>query len=222
MRARITNEVSEEAVLYQYLDSLLTEPEAEHGEDTCSGNDVVHPPSQTNMCATNGPAVAAEPAPQPDPSGPVSQSRVDMIFSADDSKAAIFHINNAKIGIPARFVSAIIENDSKLGITRHHEKDCYGSLTYHGHHYRLLDVQSMLEHDNESQSASDYRTIILLEPGHWGIICHNFDSIRPLDIRNIKWRKDRSTRNCLAGVDIAEMCLIFDINAAINNLETST
>ena len=221
MRARKMNRVSEGAVLYQYLDSLLTETDAERGEHTCSGVDKGKSASEMKSGDNDGIAAAAE---SPTLSGQVGQDRqdgTDMIFSASDSKAAIFHINRTKIGIPARSVRAILDNNSELRITGHPGKNGYGSLTYQGQTYRLLDVQSMLENGDRACPESDYRTVILLEPGSWGIVCHDFDSIRPLDTRNIKWRRDRKTRPYLAGVDIAEMCLIFDINSAINTLETT-
>ena len=221
MRARKTHEVSEEAVLYQYLDSLLTEPDTERGEDIISDNTAGHSQTQTHQSVTHAP-VSPDKAAQGEVSGAVSLDKVDTIFSMDDNRAAIFQINETKIGIPSRYVSAIIDIDDKLDIRRNREKNSYGSLTYHDHTYRLLDVQAMLENNDETRLTSDYRTIILLEPGHWGIACHNFDSIRPLNIQNIRWRRERRTRACLAGVDIAEMCLIFDIISAINSIKTTT
>ena len=221
MRARAIKKVCEDAVLYQYLDSLLTETDTVNTENMHEERGSGTRPEMADAHASRLPEIntSSEPDTRSDP---VQSDSPAMIFSAKDSRAAIFHINKTKIALPARFISAIIDNDSKLNITRHITENSYGSLTYRGHCYRLLDVAPLLHDDQVAQPASDYQTVILLEPGHWGIVCHDFDSIKPLDIGKIKWRVDRKSRVCIAGVDIAEMCLIFDIDAVKKLLKTKT
>ena len=135
-------------------------------------------------------------------------------------QALIVDIQGMKFAIPLNDLHNILRWPQKK-LTTITSKSTWqlGLLSKQHQHSIIIDTAHILIPSQYQSIEPNYRFILLIATGQWGLSCNNIIEVVTLSPDEIRWKKQYGTRPWLAGTVLDKMYSILNIEELILQLE---
>ncbi len=238
--------VDEKMAVSLFLDSLLTEPEAEATEAAPQPVQTVELPPVVNLPKVEIPVaepevvtetrIETETAAETEQLTETAPAVTEPVRQHDDRPAwadapfqvLLFEVAGLKLAVPLIELSAVIEWTDSVTEMPGHADFYMGILQHLEHKVAVIDTARMVLPANRlHELAGDdprarVKHIVLIDDYRWGLACDRIGEVITLQPDEVRWRTSRTRRSWLAGTVIEHMCALLNSEGFANMLETGS
>jgi chemotaxis signal transduction protein len=196
--------LDQQLALNAYLEALLTEA----GFD---GEDETAVSVQIEEIVTD---------PEPDPS--VSQPVIPK-WALTQTQYLNFQVTDMSLTAPLDQLSGIIKAKDPITALPGQASWLKGLLSNRGQQVKIIDTQQIVRKGAlHSQEGTDYKYIMLIDEGRWGLTCDAVTDVASRESSEIKWRAGSQMLSFLAGTVITDLRTVVDVETLVEELNSGT
>ena len=142
-----------------------------------------------------------------------------------DFQVLLFAVAGLKLAVPLIELNGIVEwGDEYISELPGHASWYLGLIQNQGKNIPVIDTLQQVVPKNrwpaEHLSKRNFKHIILIDSGRWGLACETVLEVITLKTDAVKWRSSRTKRRWLLGTVIDQMCALLDSSEFAAMLET--
>lgn len=210
--------LDQQLALSAYLDALLQPPPtapttvvvADPEPPRTTLGDAAAPESSAAVAAaaieTHTEAETAADAPAPAADYPE--------WAQHDFQCLLFRVAGLTLALPLAKLNGVLRWDAAAVTSMPNHRPWFLGLREHlGHQVKLIDVAKVVTPSDRATAdaaGAGFGHIILIDEGHWGLVCSEVADVVTLSATAVKWRSPGGSRPWLAGTVIDRMCALLD------------
>ena len=137
----------------------------------------------------------------------------------------LFSVAGLKLAVPLHELNGIVQwGDEYITEMPGHASWYLGLIQNQGQNVPVIDTLQQVVPKNRwpanHLNERNFKHIILIDNGHWGLACEQVHEVITLRTDSVKWRSSRTKRRWLLGTVIEHMCALLDSAAFAAMLET--
>ena len=162
---------------------------------------------------------------QAESDGPAHNSDNAPSWAVPDFQVLLFAVAGLKLAVPLIELNGIVEwGDEYISELPGHASWYLGLIQNQGKNIPVIDTLQQVVPKNrwpaEHLSKRNFKHIILIDGGRWGLACETVLEVITLKTDAVKWRSSRTKRRWLLGTVIDQMCALLDSSEFAAMLET--
>ncbi len=146
-------------------------------------------------------------------------------WAIPEFQALLFAVSGLKLAVPLSELNGIVEwGDEYINELPGHASWYLGLINHLGKNVPVVDtLQQVVPKERWPEGhleKPEFKHIILIDDGRWGLACEQVLEIITLKTEQVKWRSSRTKRRWLLGTVIEEKCALLDSSEFASMLQT--
>lgn len=230
LSALLTEEPSKTDVLakqqQQQLNSLLSQ--VSQKQQLAEPTAAVSMPSQTVSKQRTQTELIKQPIikqglqPETQVNAVTTETAIDKEYRKGRFQALFFELAGLKVAVPLKELGGIHklgQVNSLIGKPEWFK----GVMLYREQKINIVDTARWVmpeKYDYQMQQQLNYQYVIMLANSNWGICCESLVNTFALEQADVQWRQVEGKRPWMAGVIKEHMCVLIDVDAMIDLLNS--
>ena len=146
-------------------------------------------------------------------------------WAIPEFQALLFAVSGLKLAVPLSELNGIVEwGDEYINELPGHASWYLGLINHLGKNVPVVDTLQQVVPKERWPAGHlekpEFKHIILIDDGRWGLACEQVLEIITLKTEQVKWRSSRTKRRWLLGTVIEEKCALLDSSEFASMLQT--
>lgn len=146
-------------------------------------------------------------------------------WAVPNFQVLLFAVAGLKLAVPLTELNGIVEwGDEYITEMPGHASWYLGLIQNQGKNVPVIDTLQQVVPQNRwpenHLNERNFKHIILIDNGQWGLACEKVLEVITLDTESVKWRSSRTKRRWLLGTVIDHMCALLDSSEFAAMLKT--
>ncbi len=148
----------------------------------------------------------------------VEEPEDDEQWRQQPFQALLFKIGGLSLAVPLIKLYGVIPWTDKIAKVPNRTDWYLGLLHHRDQNVRVIDTHNMVM-NKPAQQPPEYRHILLVDHGRWGLTCEHLGEVINLEPEQVKWRTAKGKRPWLAGTVLEHLCALIDADAFARMLD---